>query len=75
MSEASAEALGGIDIVVANVSALGSGKGEEQWQRAVDIDLMHTVRFVDAALNYLKASDPASIVIVSSVSARRAMAS
>lgn len=66
-----AGALGGVDIVVANVSALGSGEGEEQWQRAVDIDLMHTVRVVDAAKPHLKESDAGSIVIVSSVSGRR----
>jgi 3-oxoacyl-[acyl-carrier protein] reductase len=66
-----AEALGGIDIVVANVSALGSGEGEEQWRRAIDVDLMHTVRLVEAAKPHLKESDAGSIVIVSSVSARR----
>lgn len=66
-----AEALGGLDIVVANVSALGSGEGEEGWRRAVDVDLMHTVRTVEAALPHLRKSDAASIVLVSSVSARR----
>jgi len=71
--EAAAEALGGLDAVVANVSALGSGKGEEGWKRAVDVDLMHTVRLVDAALPYLRKSEAGSIVIVSSVSARRAL--
>jgi 3-oxoacyl-[acyl-carrier protein] reductase len=71
--EASAKALGGIDVVVANVSALGSGDGEEAWKRAVDVDLMHTVRVVDAALPHLKQSESGSIVIVSSVSARRPM--
>lgn len=69
--EDAAEALGGLDIVVANVSALGSGEGEEAWRRAVDVDLMHTVHMVDAALPHLKQSDAGSIVIVSSVSARR----
>lgn len=67
-----AEALGGLDIVVANVSALGSGQGEEAWRRAVDVDLMHTVRTVEAALPHLRDSDAASIVIVSTVSARQA---
>ena len=66
-----AAALGGIDIVIANVSALGSGKGEEAWRRAVDVDLMHTVRTVEAALPHLRASEAGSIVLVSSVSARR----
>lgn len=69
--EGAAEALGGIDVVVANVSALGSGEGEEQWRRAVDVDLMHTVRTVEAALPHLRESDAPSIVVVSSVSARR----
>jgi NAD(P)-dependent dehydrogenase (short-subunit alcohol dehydrogenase family) len=67
----SAKSLDGIDIVVANVSALGSGEGEEQWKRAVEVDLMHTVHLVNAALPHLEKSDAASIVIVSSVSARR----
>lgn len=71
--EDAADALGGIDAVVANVSALGSGEGEEQWRKAVDIDLMHTVHLVDAALPWLKKSDSGSVVIVSSVSARRAL--
>jgi len=66
-----AGAFGGLDIVIANVSALGSGEGEEAWRRAVDVDLMHTVRMVEAARPYLKQSDAASIVIVSSVAARR----
>jgi 3-oxoacyl-[acyl-carrier protein] reductase len=70
--ESAAEALGGLDLVVANVSALGSGEGEEQWRRAVDVDLMHTVRVVEAGMPYLEDSDAPSVVIVSSVSAREA---
>lgn len=66
-----AEALGRLDVVVANVSALGSGEGEEAWRRAVDVDLMHTVRTVEAALPHLEESEAASVVIVSSTSARR----
>lgn len=66
-----AKTLDGLDVVVANVSALGSGEGEEGWRRAVDVDLMHTVRTVEAALPHLRKSDAASIVLVSSVSARR----
>lgn len=65
-----ADALGGLDIVVANVSALGSGEGEEEWSRAFAVDVMHTVRLVNAALPHLRESDAAAIVIVSSVTAR-----
>ncbi|MDX1624228.1 MAG: SDR family NAD(P)-dependent oxidoreductase [Gemmatimonadota bacterium] len=67
-----AEALGGLDVVVPNVSSLGSGEGEEAWQRSLEVDLLHTVRAVEAALPFLEDSDAAAIVIVSSVAAREA---
>ena len=67
--EASAAALGGIDIVVANVSALAIG-GEGAWQAGFNTDMMGAVRLVDAAMPHLEASDAASIVIISSVSGR-----
>jgi 3-oxoacyl-[acyl-carrier protein] reductase len=62
--------LGGVDIVVANVSALAIGPDEEKWQASFDVDMMHTVRVVDAAMPYLERSRSASIVVVSSVSGR-----
>ena len=68
--KASADALGGIDIVVANVSALAVTDDEEAWQAGFDVDLMHSVRLVNAAMPYLEASDAASITLVSSVSGR-----
>ena len=64
-----AEALGGIDIVVANVSALGGAEGEAGWQQSFDVDVMHTVRTVEAALPHLVESDAGSVVVVSSVAA------
>lgn len=68
--EDAADALGGLDVVVANVSALAMGGDEEAWRRSVEVDLMHTVRTVEAALPHLRDSDAGSIVIVSSVTAR-----
>lgn len=68
----SAEALGGIDIVVANVSALASAKSEEAWRQGLEIDILHTTRTVEAAMPWLERSDAASITIVSSVSGREA---
>lgn len=65
-----ADALGGLDIVVANVSALAQGSDEDAWRRSFDVDLMHSVRAVDAALPHLRESDAGAIVLVSSVSAR-----
>jgi NAD(P)-dependent dehydrogenase (short-subunit alcohol dehydrogenase family) len=64
-----AEALGGLDVVVANVSSLGSGEGEEAWRNAFEVDLLHTVRVVDAALPFLRESDAGAIVVVSTVAA------
>ena len=65
-----AKALGGIDIVVPNVSALDMGDTEEAWRHEFEIDLMHTVRTVNAAMPYLEKSDAPSIVVISSVSGR-----
>ena len=62
--------LGGIDIVVANVSALAIPDEAANWQASFDVDMMHTVRLVNAAMPHLERSDAASIVTISSVSAR-----
>ena len=66
----SAEAFGGLDVVVANVSALAIPDTEENWQTSLNVDLMHTVRLVRAALPHLERSDAASIIAISSVSGR-----
>lgn len=67
---AAATALGGIDIVVPNVSALDMGDTEEAWRHEFEIDLMHTVRTVNAAMPFLEKSEAPAIVVVSSVSGR-----
>ena len=61
--------LGGIDIVVANVSALAIGGDEAPGSNGFQIDMMGTVRLVDAAMPYLERRGPA-IVTISSVSGR-----
>jgi 3-oxoacyl-[acyl-carrier protein] reductase len=68
--QASATALGGIDGVVANVSALAIPDNQENWRASFDVDLMGTVGLVEAALPQLLASDAGSIVTISSVSGR-----
>ncbi len=62
--------LGGLDIVVANVSALAIPDEEANWRASFDVDLMGTVHLVNAALPYLERSEAASIVTISSVSGR-----
>ncbi len=65
-----AESLGGVDIVVANVSALAIPDSAENWQRSFEVDMMGTVGLVQAAMPYLEQSPSASIVTISSVSGR-----
>lgn len=68
--EASAATFGGLDIVVANVSALAIGADEASWQKEFEVDMMGTVRMVNAAMPWLEKSRKASIVAISSVSGR-----
>lgn len=68
--EQSADSLGGLDVVVANVSALAIPDTEENWLASLNVDLMHTVRLVRAAMPRLEASESASIIAISSVSGR-----
>ncbi|WP_273523413.1 SDR family NAD(P)-dependent oxidoreductase [Rhodosalinus sediminis] len=65
-----ATALGGIDMVIGNVSALAVGDDEAAWEAGFATDMMHCVRMVNAAMPHLEASDAASITLVSSVSGR-----
>jgi NAD(P)-dependent dehydrogenase (short-subunit alcohol dehydrogenase family) len=66
--DGAATALGGIDVIVCNVSALAVGDTAETWEKSFRTDMMHTVNAVAAAVPYLEKSKSASIVIVSSVS-------
>jgi 3-oxoacyl-[acyl-carrier protein] reductase len=63
-------AFGGVDIVVANVSALAIPNEEANWQKTFETDMMGTVRLVTAAMPFLEKSANASIVTISSVSGR-----
>src|SRR5690349_25062997 len=62
--------LGGLDIVVANVSALAIPDDEANWRASFDVDLMGTVHLVNAALPHLERSEAASTVPIASVSGR-----
>jgi NAD(P)-dependent dehydrogenase (short-subunit alcohol dehydrogenase family) len=67
---AAADRLGGLDGVVANVSALAIPESADNWHASFDVDLMGTVGLVDAALPHLLAAGGGSIVTISSVSGR-----
>jgi len=62
--------FGGLDIIVANVSALSIGNDLASWHKGFETDLLGTVNLVDAALPFLEQSKAAAIVVISSVSGR-----
>lgn len=61
-------ALGSIDILVSNVSALGAGNDLAAWDANVTLDLMSTVRAVDKVLPWMKEAGSGNIIIMSSIS-------
>jgi 3-oxoacyl-[acyl-carrier protein] reductase len=68
--KAAVEALGGLDILILNSAGPPSGPFESfddaSWQRAVEITLLSKVRLVRAALPYLRESDAASVLAITS---------
>jgi 3-oxoacyl-[acyl-carrier protein] reductase len=71
-----AEAFGGIDVVVNNVSLAG-GRGlldttDAEWQQAVDQALVTTVRVSRLAVPHMQARGGGSIVIIASIYGREA---
>ncbi len=67
--ERSAQALGGCDIFVPNVSAGGGFDSEKNWTRNFEVDVMHTVRGCETLLPHLEKSGSGSIVILASTNA------
>jgi len=63
---ATAAALGGLDILVANASALGPAADEAAWRQGLEVDVLGTVRAVEAAQPFLERSDAAAIVGIAS---------
>ena len=64
-----AGALGGLDIFIANVSALAVSADEASWRKGFEVDVMGTVAGVEAALPLLEKSGAGAVVIIGSVAA------
>jgi 3-oxoacyl-[acyl-carrier protein] reductase len=68
-----AEALGGLDVLVSNASALVQGNAEDAWRAMFEIDMLGAVRAFEAARPHLEkaaqAHGDAAFIITSSVSA------
>ena len=69
--DASAEALGGIDIVIVNASA-ATGKGPQAWVNSFNVDLMSLVNFIDSTSGHLENSEAAAVVAIATTSALEA---
>lgn len=67
--ERTAAALGGLDILVPNASALVAGADEAAWRLALEVDVLGTVHAVEAAIPFLEKSGAAAIVAISSTAA------
>lgn len=65
---AAAKALGGLDIMVCNASALASGSEEDAFRQAFEVDLMHTRNACEAAIPHLAKSGEGAITAISSIS-------
>lgn len=64
-----AKTLGGLDIFIANVSALNQGTDEDAWKNSFDVDMMATFHGAEAAIPHLKKSDAGALVFISSIAA------
>jgi 3-oxoacyl-[acyl-carrier protein] reductase len=72
------EAFGGLDILITNAGGPPPGSidslDEAAWQKGIDISLMAHVRLIKAALPYLRKSDAASVLTVTSISVKQPIA-
>jgi 3-oxoacyl-[acyl-carrier protein] reductase len=69
------QAFGGLDLLVTNAGGPPSGKFEgfddPTWQHAIELSLLSHVRLIRAALPYLRQSDCASVVTMTSYSVKQ----
>ena len=70
-----AEQLGGLDLLVTNTGGPPSGRfetiPEETWEKSIDLAFMSHVRLIHSALPFLKESDHASVVTITSYSVKQ----
>jgi len=64
-----ADDLGGLDILVANASALAGQASADAWRVGMEVDILGTVHAVDAAVPHLQKSSAASITAIASTAA------
>ncbi len=65
---AARDALGGVDILVNNVSALGGGDDLPHWDANIRLDLMASVRATRTVVPWMQESGGGSVLFISSIS-------
>ncbi|MEO0560748.1 MAG: SDR family oxidoreductase [Chloroflexota bacterium] len=77
MVRAAAERMGGLDVLVTNAGGPPPGTFEtiehDQWEAAVQLNFLSAVTLVRAALPYLKQSNQAAVLTITSISAKQSV--
>ena len=66
--ESSRDALGSVDVLVHNASALALGPGLPDWDASLQVDVMAGVRAAEQVIPWMEASGGGAILFVSSIS-------
>lgn len=66
--EGAHEAIGGIDVLVHNASALARGGDEASWEASLQVDLLAGVHACEIVMPWMRASGGGAILLVSSIS-------
>ncbi|MCC6261849.1 MAG: SDR family oxidoreductase [Anaerolineales bacterium] len=72
------DSFGGLDILITNTGGPASGSIDSlnaaDWQKGIDLCLMAHVRLIKAALPFLRKSDSASVLTITSISVKQPIA-
>jgi len=66
--EGARDALGGVDVLVHNASALAFGPDLASWDASLQVDLMSAVRACDQVLPWMEEAGGGSILLIASIS-------
>lgn len=67
--EDAAKALGGLDVFVANVSAISSPRTEESWRLSFEVDMLSTAESLETAARLMAGTKDGSIVFIGTTGA------
>ena len=67
--ERTADSFGGVDIFIANASAMNLDADEGAWRHSFEVDMLSSYFGAEAAIPFLKKSEAGAIVFISSIAA------